>query len=81
MLVIARRALVRLVRDLRKKKSDGDERGFMDLVLDAANSANGNLASVAMELREGEVSQEANLAPGSEESHFQFDGLPHLPSI
>jgi len=45
-LVIARRALVRLVRDLRKKKDEGDGRSFLELVLDAANSAKGERAKV-----------------------------------
>ena len=45
-LVIARRALVRLVKQLRQKRDDGDGRSFMELVLDAANNAGGNLASV-----------------------------------
>lgn len=46
-LVIARRALVRLVRSLRQKKEqEGDGRSFMELILDAASNANGNLAKV-----------------------------------
>ena len=45
-IVIARRALVRLVRNLRLKKQQGDGRSFMELVLDAASTSNGNLAKV-----------------------------------
>ena len=53
-LVLARRGLVRLVKDLRAKKADGDGRSFIDLVLDAASSsAKGSLAQVVADEQGG----------------------------
>ena len=45
--MMAKRGLLTLVKDLRKKKADGDARGFMEMILDAADqSGSGTLAMV-----------------------------------
>ena len=46
MLLIARRGVVRLVKQLRKQRDQGDRRGFMDMILDAAQLADGEIAKV-----------------------------------
>ena len=45
-LVIARRGVIKLVKQLRQQRDEGDGRSFMELVLDAANSAKGERAKV-----------------------------------
>ena len=55
-LVIARRALLRLVKRIRAKRAAGDGRSFIDLVLDAAGNANGShLAKVVAATAPGGV--------------------------
>jgi len=56
--VIARRAIIRLVNELKEKKAHGDGRSFMELVLDAAsNTAQTNLAKVISDGGGGGFSQ------------------------
>lgn len=58
-LVIARRGLVRLVKQLRAKKAEGDGRSFIDLVLDAASASQGNLAKVVAADQQGGLAYHA----------------------
>ena len=44
--ILIRQGVVRLVKDLRKRREGGDRRGFMDMILDAADKAHGQVAHV-----------------------------------
>jgi len=45
-LVIARRGVIKLVKQLRQQRDEGDGRSFMDMVLDASQTAQGHMARV-----------------------------------
>ena len=53
------RGLVRLVKQLRAKKAEGDGRSFIDLVLDAASASQGNLAKVVAADQQGGLAYHA----------------------
>lgn len=44
--ILVQRGVIKLVRKLRKQKRHGDHRGFLEMILDAAETADGHIATV-----------------------------------
>ena len=87
-LLIARRGVVKLVKTLRKQREGGDSRGFIDMILDAANKAAGQIARVnqsedasggiSLALRDDISSTKAHVEALSEEMAAMREGLNRL---